>query len=121
MLENLPADLRQAVGYVESLFDQYAVGGAADSEPEAVFHDIIRQACALASVDWRDVDWDLYDHRDAEREQQRAAAEAKPKLTTAARLVYDIIRIKYTNNTDVCNFLQAYAWRGHRLPPESLQ
>lgn len=109
-LEGVPADLRSAIEAVEALQEEYAEAGAGDSEPDSQFHRIIQRACDGKVYDWSKLDWDLYDHADANSEERRLAEEAKPKLTAAAKRVYELILL-HNSDADVVQELREYAWR----------
>lgn len=96
-------EIQEAIDAFTELQSELEEFGAADTEPETMFHEIIRLAVAGESFpDGLDAErWDL----DSESEPEEAARS----LTEAAQTVYDVIRTDA--DADDFDALKAYAWR----------
>lgn len=113
-LPGLPDDLREAITEFEQLQVQYADAGADDSEPEHLFHDIIWAGLHGRTFDFTDFYWKLYEYDaedEEEKEANRLAQEASPKLTAAAKKVYELTLL-HNHNLLVRAALKEYAHRG---------
>lgn len=112
----VPDDLRAAIGEWEDLQDEYTDAGAGDTEPDGVFHGVIRRAVLGKPQPWDTLDWQLFDSEPddpdnpEERRTYERALEAVPKLTAAAKKVDELVR-KYADSRKVVDALRGYCWR----------
>jgi len=109
MIKLVPEEFAKLIDEFEQLQGRFASAGAEDTEPDAVFHRIIHNACDNKPVKWDELDWDLYDNSDNEGDRQMAK-EAGPLLTAKAKAIYDGIR-KVADSRKSVAALKHYAWR----------
>lgn len=112
----LPDDLRIAIAEFEDLQEEYADAGASDTEPDGVFHWIIKQGVHRKTIDWEKVDFEVFDtppddDDDAEdRRTYERALEAIPKLKYAGQKVHAHV-ILHADSRKVVDILRDYCWR----------
>ncbi len=97
---DLETQLSAAVKAFEEVQAKYNRYGAQDTETYAEFHYIIRCALDKKDVEWRKVNWSLFN--------EKGKGLAARELTKAARVVYKLTK-KVRN--ELASKMKTMAWR----------